>query len=128
MKIYLASGFHYRFVLRKVAEKLEAQGHAVVSSWIWIDERPDRGSALYEAFAKRVAARNRFELQEAEALIVDSWGISTQNHGGVHTELGIALALHKAIYLVGPRSNTFHWLPEITQFMDWEFLFEQWRV
>lgn len=128
MKIYLASGYHHRFALRKVADQLKERGHEVVSSWIWIDERPERDSFHYEEFAKRVAARNRFDLMEADAIVVDAWGITERNHGGVHTEFGFALGLNKAVYLVGPRINTFHWLPEITLFPDWEFLFKHWRV
>ncbi len=128
MKIYLASGFRHRFVLRGVADSLVEMGHKVVSSWIWIDERPERNSVLYEAFAKRVAARNRFDLVNADVVIVDAWGISKENHGGVHTEFGFALGAGKGVYVVGPRANTFHWLPEVTQFPDWKFLFEQWRV
>ncbi len=128
MKIYLASGFHHRQVLRRVAAKLEARGHEVVSSWIWIDERPERESMAYFEFAKEVAAVNLVDLKTADAIIVDGDGIREGNHGGVHTELGFALGSGMSIFLVGPRSNTFHWLPEISQFPSWEFLFEQGRV
>ncbi|KKM88420.1 hypothetical protein LCGC14_1258950 [marine sediment metagenome] len=128
MKIYLASGFHYRQVLRRVAAKLKARGHEVVSSWIWIEERPERGSMAYFEFAKEVAAMNLVDLKKADAIIVDGHGIREGNHGGVHTELGFALGTGLSTYLVGPRSNTFHWLPEIMQFQDWDFLFEQGRV
>jgi len=128
VKIYLASGFHHRYVLRRVAAKLTARGHEVVSSWIWIDERPERGSMAYMEFAKEVAAVNLVDLKKADTIIVDGHGIREGNHGGVHTELGFALGAGMAVFLVGPRSNTFHWLPEISQFPSWEFLFEQGRV
>ncbi len=128
MKIYLASGFHHRHELRWAAQKLTARGHDVVSSWIWIDERPERGASSYEEFARNIAEHNLQDLLKADAIIVDAHGIREGNHGGVHTELGFALGAGLALYLVGPRENTFHWLPRIMQFPNWEFLFEQGRV
>lgn len=125
MKIYLASGFHRRHTLRKMAARLKERGHEVVSSWIWIDERPGRGTPLFENWALRIAEQNVAELQQADAIIVDGWGISETNHGGVHTELGFALGTGQALFLVGPRGNTFHWHPRIVHFQDWEFLLSQ---
>ncbi len=128
MKIYLASGFRRRYVLREVAKKLQKKGHEIVSSWIWLDTRPRRTDAGFERFAREIAQRNLLEMASADAIIIDSWGIAPENHGGVHTELGYALGAGKVLFLIGPRGNTFHWLPGIMQFPDWEFLFEQGRV
>lgn len=38
--------------------------------------------------------------------------------GGLHTELGIALALGKRVMLVGPRLNVFHYMNKIEHFAD----------
>lgn len=127
MKIYLASGFRRRYVLRHVAEELQQQGHEIVSSWIWLDTRPHRKEEAFEEFAQRIAEQNIRELAEADALIVDAWGIAPENHGGVHTELGYALGADKQTFLVGPSGNTFHWLLQVQKFQSWEGLLRDWR-
>lgn len=122
MKIYLASGFRRRYTLRKAASELTGKGHEIVSSWIWLNTRPQRTETEFDQFALEIAQQNLRELVAADVIIVDSWGIAPENHGGVHTELGFALGADKVLLLVGPRGNTFHWLPQIAQFQDWEFL------
>lgn len=124
MKIYLASGFRQRFVLRQAALALSMRGHEVVSSWIWLEGRPNRGDDTFESFAVDIARRNLQELREAGALIVDSQGIASDNSGGVHFELGHAIGEGKQVYLVGPPGNTFHWLPQIARAEDWEQFFQ----
>ena len=122
MKIYLASGFRRRYKLREAAEKLCQKSHEIVSSWIWLDTRPHRTDPEFQKFAEEIAEQNLREMASAHAIIIDSWGIAPENHGGVHTELGYALGAGKVLFLVGPRGNTFHWLPQIKQFHEWEFL------
>lgn len=115
MNIYLASGFRQRFMLRKLCDMIYSAGMAVTSSWIWIDERTERGQDDWDRFASQISQLNFNELGESNALIVDSRGIIDSNNGGVHTELGFALARGWPIVLVGERGNTFHWLPQIHQ-------------
>lgn len=115
MKIYLASGFHHRETLRTAARFLDGAGHKVVSRWIWIDERPERDGADWDNFAQEIAFRNLEDLADAEVLIIDAHGIAPDNNGGVSTELGYFLALGKPIFLLGPKRNTFQWLPWIKQ-------------
>ncbi len=122
MKIYLASGFRRRYKLREVAEKLRQKSHEIVSSWIWLDTRPRRTDPEFQKFAEEIAEQNLREMASAHAIIIDSWGIAPEKHGGVHTELGYALGAGKAFFLVGPRGNTFHWLHPIRQFHEWELL------
>lgn len=122
MKIYLASGFRRRYTLRKAADELRQRGHEIVSSWIWLDTRPHRTDPEFQKFAKEIAERNLREMELADAIIIDAWGIAPENNGGVHTELGYALGANKLLFLVGPRGNTFHWLPQIKRFRLWELL------
>lgn len=123
MRIYLASGFRQRFILRRAAIWLMAHGHEIVSTWIWIEERPSREDVDFDTFAREIAEKNLKELWQAETIIIDSDGIALDNSGGVHTELGFALGAQKGIILVGPRGNTFHWLPCIETFPTWLALF-----
>lgn len=122
MKIYLASGFNRRSELRELANKLESIGHLVVSEWIWLDRRAERGSDNWDDFAKEIARSNVKDLKRCEAVVIDAYGIRDSNHGGVHTELGWGLAKNLDIYLIGPRGNTFHWLENIKRVEDYEEL------
>lgn len=118
MKIYLASGFNWRHNFRALAKNIEAKGHTVTSSWIYIDERPERNHPFWDEFAKAIAASNLIDLIRSDALVVDSRGIRPDNNGGTHSELGFALARGWPIYLIGPKGNTFHWSEGITQVDD----------
>ena len=122
--IYLASGFHQRYALRGLAEELQKLGHSISSRWIWIDSRPSRANGNWDNFALSTAKNNLDDLQTSDILIVDTDGIRTEGNGGAHTELGFFIALGKPIYLVGKRSNTFHWLSFITQFDSYKKLLE----
>lgn len=123
MKFYLASGFRQRWVLRRAAVALSFRGHEVVSSWIWLEDRPDRSDEDWREFAEAIAVRNLTELRLADAVIVDAYGIAPDNNGGVHFELGHAIGASKPVYLIGPRGNTFHWLPQIAWANSWEAFF-----
>ena len=72
------------------------------------------------------------ELRRADAVIIDMRGVGEGNHGGTHTELGLALAWGKRIFLIGEMGNTFHWLPQVELFGEGEdheelfgYLFQQ---
>ena len=121
-RFYLASGFNRRDYLRLLAAKLEELGHEVSSSWIHYPNRPERNGPAWDYFATKVAGENLLDLTMSDALIIDGKGIRETNHGGVHTELGWALARDWPIYLLGPRTNTFHWLPQVLQVTEEELL------
>lgn len=118
MNLYLASGYSWRPNLLNLKQLLEAQGHVVVSRWLRFIERPERYSHDWQEFALMVARENLEDLQRTEGLIVDSRGIRKENNGGVHTELGFALARNLPIFLIGERGNTFHWLPQVCLIKD----------
>lgn len=114
-RVYLASGFNRRWALRLLANALEKKGIEVCSRWIWIENRPDREDGDWEGFAEVIAESNLYDLQRADILVIDAKGIRETNKGGVHSELGFFLAKKRPIYLIGERSNTFHWLPQVKQ-------------
>ena len=112
-KVYLASGFRARYRFRDFANFLKPHGIEVCSSWIWVEERPDREAADWDYFAGNIAKQNYLDLLAADCLVVDTECIAYGNHGGVHFETGFMYAKGKPIILIGERGNTFHWLPEI---------------
>lgn len=118
MRIYLASGFNWRHNFRTLAKNIEAKGHTVTSSWIYIDERPERSHPFWDEFAKAIAASNLIDLLRSDALVIDTRGMRPDNNGGADSELGFALAKGWPIYLIGPKRNTFLWSEGITQFTD----------
>lgn len=121
--VYFASGFNRRQKLRELAYELKPKGYTASSSWIYLNERPDRGSDQWEDFAKKICCSNLIDMLGSDILVIDTEGIKEDNHGGVHSELGFFLGRDKPIYLVGPRGlNTFHWLPSIIQVDDYEEL------
>ena len=123
MRVYLASGFRQRFVLRRAAVWLMLHDHEIISTWIWIEERPRREAQDFDTFAREIAEKNLLELWKADVVIIDADGIASDNSGGVHTELGFALGAGKRTILVGQKGNTFHWLREIEKFPTWSALF-----
>lgn len=118
MRIYLASGFNWRHNFRALAKNIEAKGHTVTSSWIWIDERPERNSKTWDDFARKIAAENLIDLCRSNALVLDTRGVRNDGNGGAHTELGFALSRNWPIYLIGSRRNTFLWSEGITWVED----------
>lgn len=120
MNIYLASGFHRRTNLRALTTDLIANGHSVTSSWVWLNERPARETEEWPEFAKKIAGQNLIDLIKSDTLVIDTNGISDNNHGGVHTELGWFIAKDLPIYLIGDNlQNTFMTLPSIIRVEDY---------
>jgi len=113
--IYLASPYHRRGELKCYAWELEYQGHTVTSRWLGgshdslvdgIDDVATRGGW---------AAEDIENIRAADTLLVfplpaSEGGMVT---GGVHVEMGIALALGKRIIAVGGRPNVFYCLPQV---------------
>lgn len=120
--IYLASGFNRRHELRGLTPRLIAKGYFVCSSWIWIEERPDKDAPFYSDFAKKIANINFLDLLQADMLVVDAYGIMPDNNGGVHFETGFMVARDKPVYLIGPRGNSFHYLDNIQRVENYEEL------
>ena len=118
LRIYLASGFNWRHNFRALAKNIEAKGHTITSSWIWIDERPERDSEDWDNFAQRIAASNLIDLSRSDTLVIDTRGIRPEGNGGADSELGFAIAKGWPIYLIGDKRNTFLWSEGVTQVED----------
>lgn len=108
--IYIAAPFDQRDRAKRVKEQLEAAGHVTTSTWISshldnLDEL-DSESAMHEA-------NHDAEGVLRSEIMVFLNGESTS--GGMHVEMGIAIAASKSILLVGPRTSIFHHLPNVKQ-------------
>jgi nucleoside 2-deoxyribosyltransferase len=114
VKAYIAARYGRRDEAREVASQLQSLRYDITSSWLWqvedemlYDEGPEAAS--------RFAQKDVEEIRGADAVVYLSekednvWG-----RGGRHVEFGIAVALEKHIFVIGPMENLFHYLPGIT--------------
>lgn len=104
IKVYIAAPYPERTLAIKTMKRLEWQGCEVTSRWL------KGGDALTDEWA-----RNDLEdVARADLLLaLNPEGYSNVGTGGRHVELGYAIALNKAILLVGERTNIFHYLSNI---------------
>ena len=127
MKIYLAAMYSLKDTIKKYAKQLEEAGHEVTSGWL--RERTDSQVDLYdvsERFSREHAIADLEDIDEADALVLFTVKpIQKTKRGGRHTEFGYALAKHKKLFVIGPRENIFHSLPEIECFMSFEEFLEE---
>ena len=108
MKIYLAANYSTFPQMQEHAKTLEKDGHEVTSEWITgTHDKDDRAEYA------RIDLR---DVDAAEAVIFFSEApVGSRTRGGKHVEFGYALAKGKRVFIVGPRVNVFHHLPEIIQ-------------
>jgi len=121
MKIYLASRFGNRAMLRKVGETLTEQGHVITSRWTLTTEaRPD-GKALV-AFWAKWAVYDVEDLDACDALVLCTIGCdgADQPRGGMRFEEGYCYAQKKPIIVVGPRIIVFDQLKDIHYCDTWD--------
>ena len=138
MRVYLAARYSRRMELCGYREQLRAVGFDVQARWldgkhqISDSGQPigDSGEAMVEATGGQgdegAVLRARFALDDYEDSISADIHISfsepprsSPSRGGRHVELGIALARHIPVYVIGFRENIFHWLPQVRFFSTW---------
>jgi hypothetical protein len=110
MKLYLASRYDRRVELQELARSIERLGHVVTSRWIAGLGEEDADNARYDLTDIVVA--------DAFVLFTEHPDTTAILHGARHVEFGYALRAGKTVFIVGPRENLFHELPEITHFAD----------
>jgi hypothetical protein len=112
MRIYLAARFDRRLEMVAMAESIRALGHQVTSRWINGFGKQNADNALYDLT----------DVTAADAVVSfteDPKACETfVARGGRHVEFGYALKAGKQLFVVGPRENIFHRLPEVTVFRD----------
>ena len=120
MKIYLASRYSRREEMLQVSKLLTELGHEVTSRWIHgSHEVPKDGlSVQYPTeFRQKFAAEDYEDLCRAEATINFTEEPRAKNsRGGRHVEFGASLAMGQKLFVVGPRENVFHCLPQVQAF------------
>jgi hypothetical protein len=111
-KVYLAAKFGQQGEMREAAFRVSAAGHEVTSHWIHAKEAKDLRDA------KAAALLDYGDVARADTLIAFSQERGTPHPGGGrHVEFGIAMALDKRIFVIGPvGEHVFHGWPGIQFF------------
>ncbi len=121
MNIYLAAPYRRRVELSGYAAELEAMGRHVTSRWLsashdhlvdTVDDPATRGVW---------AAEDLQDIEDADTLIAFTVPVEQYRRGGMHVEVGFALAMGKRVIEVGGhRPNVFYCLPWVEVYSNWE--------
>jgi len=113
LKIYLTGRYSQKEEIKEFAEQIKSLGVEVTSSWL---DEPHPPQITMDDLTKEelrdFALRDFYDLRAADAIVCFSCSpIEPTVRGGRHVEFGIALALAKNIWVLGPRENVFHFHP-----------------
>ena len=105
---YLAASYPRKQEAIELAGRLVDEGFVCTATWLTMSTE-----GYDETFpGPGIAKRDIQDIRQAEIFI----GLigDTLSHGGRDTELGVAIALNKPIFLLGNRQQVFHVLPCVT--------------
>ena len=121
MKIYLAAMYSQKPLMEKYAKELRDLGFEVTASWLEESHHPhSKMSDLTNNELVQYAIADLNDIDKSDILVFFSQDPETATvRGGRHVEVGYALAKNKAILVVGPAENIFHYLPNIRQVNSW---------
>lgn len=100
--IYIAAPFQLRTVAQALQMRLEAEGFVVTSSWLQGDVMPDEQAAT--------VIDHLGDIDRADGLVLlnpQEW--ADAGTGGRHFETGYAYNAGKAVFVVGARTQVFHY-------------------
>jgi hypothetical protein len=112
MKLYLAARYDRLAEMADLAIRIRGLGHEVTSRWIEGHGHPDADSARYDLTDVTVADGLVLFTEEPSAQMPFA------TRGGRHVEYGYALRAGKQMFIVGPRENIFHQLPDVEVLPD----------
>jgi hypothetical protein len=112
MKLCLAARSKRRAELEDLARSIEQLGHTVISRWLTGYGQENDATARFDAQYDL----NDIVVADALVLFTEAPEGTGSLRGGRHVEFGYALHAGKALFIVGPRENVFHELPEVVQF------------
>ena len=118
MNIYIAGRYSRRDEFRQVRDKLIKRGHTVTSRWL--DENEPLQSQMGQHSSEWYRETQHVDLVDVAR--ADSMLFFAEDplvgtpRGGRHVEFGFALALGRAMYVIGPRENVFHYNPTVIHY------------
>ena len=128
-KVYIAARFNERDrLLREVARPLARAGYEITSSWLSYPKGSSPLGAEELAVQPELGTEHAItcmsDVKRADTVVV--FTAQPSSTGGLHTEVGMALAWGKPVYVVGPALNIFHTLPELTHYPDANTFLKAW--
>ena len=127
MRIFLAAQYPRRDELREHAKRLRELGVFVTSRWL-VESAPLDGNMGDEqdGYYRAAALIDLADIDKSEAVIFFSEdplvGVVC---GGRHVEFGYAVALNKAVYVIGPKENVYHHLHGVKHYDSLDELIEK---
>lgn len=120
MKFYIAARFSRRPECNDLAHRLKSLGHEVTSRWV----KPDTDHVMPTGLSAQAAdsERERFAREDfadvlaCEAMVSFTEEPRSNTRGGRHVEFGMAAALGRSLFIIGPRETVFHHLPGVSQY------------
>lgn len=124
MKVYLAARYTRKDEMREYADRLQRANHHVTSRWVEVKHNVEDIDRERER-ASRYASEDSEDLTAADAVVVFTEPPRKElTRGGRHVEFGMALALQKRLFVVGPPENVFYALPQVEVYSTWDQLFD----
>jgi len=124
VRLYLAARYSRRAEVHAYGIEAHERGHSITSRWlrgdhqIADDQLNDPGAQI---LGQRYAEEDLEDLAAADlAIFFTEEPRAILTRGGRHVEFGLALAGDIPCWIVGPRENVFHCLPEVRVFPDWK--------
>lgn len=113
--VYIAASFNLAETVRVLRDDMQDYVNITSS---WCDEPPLVKDDYRETpvQARYRANEDLLDIERSEIVAVLTEMDSTT--GGLHVELGLALALKKRVVIVGPRRNVFHYLNVVEHYPD----------
>jgi hypothetical protein len=118
-KFYIASSFPRRAFAAELANRLMQRGFVCTARWIHDFESRGYENGV-EGMSAGLPEKDEADVRAADFLVILTG--DTLTRGGRHTEMGIAIALGKRTFCVGPMEQVFHRHPLVTMAKDEEEL------
>lgn len=121
MKVYLASRYSTKDIIKGCAKELRDIGIEVTSSWLEEPHGPEvQLTQISGEESTQYAYRDLVDISSADILVFFSVDPTIATiRGGRHVEYGYALGIRKPILVVGPKENIFHSLSEVKHVDTW---------
>lgn len=110
MKIYLASRYVDKPIMRDLRDQLVELGYVVTSRWLDGHDQSSDGTASRTAeLNQQFAEEDEEDILAADVLILfNPLSVHGTGKGGRHVETGMALSVGMPVFLWGVRENVFH--------------------
>lgn len=107
MNIYVAGKFEAKEEVRRVQNLLIDGGHTISSDWTQESTEGLEGEAL-QAYLAECAVKAVNGVLECDVMVL----LTHELGKGMYTELGLAIAYGRVVYVVGRTRNIFYNLPQ----------------